>query len=314
MEYLPIRVSTLRGDQPIDFDAYIKINDKHILYLRKGDSFEGERLKRLKSKNLKKMFIVPENEPDYRTYLTRNIDMAYDKGAGKSYEVRGEIIQGRQQSLGEAVMENPGDEVAYTEAKDSANRFIEFLTGEDPHSVNSILNIENVDQNVAHHGVTVSTLSVALAKHLGITDAKKLQLLSLGAMLHDIEHFYSGIFVARPLKDFTEDELRLYKTHPSTGASIAQGKKHFDSTVINIIAQHEEYIDGKGFPQGLTEAKMDPLAVIVSSANAYDRLMTFEKVPKKDVAKSLLVSSVGKYPLNQIQALGSIINSSLDKK
>jgi putative nucleotidyltransferase with HDIG domain len=313
MEYLPIRVSTLRGDQPIDFDAYIKINEKHILYLRKGDSFEGDRLKRLKAKNLKKMFIVPENETDYRTYLTRNIDMAFDKGAGKSYQVRGEIIQGRQQSLGEAVMENPDDEKSYTEAKESSGRFIEYLTGEDPHSVNSILNIENIDQNVAHHGVTVSTLSVALAKSLGITDAKKLQLLSLGAMLHDIEHFYSGIFIARPLKDFTADELRLYKNHPSTGAAIAQGKKHFDTTVINIIAQHEEYIDGKGFPNGLVEAKMDPLSIIVASANSYDRLMTFEKVPKKDLAKTLLVSSVGKYPLNHIQSLATIISNS-DKK
>jgi len=313
MEYLPIRVSTLRGDQPIDFDAYIKINEKHILYLRKGDSFEGDRLNRLKAKNLKKMFIVAENEADYRTYLTRNIDMAFDKSAGKSYEVRGQIIQGHQQSLGEAVIENPDDEKSYSEAKESSSRFIEYLNAEDPQSVNSILNIENLDQNVAHHGVTVSTLSVALAKSLGVTDPKKLQLLSLGALLHDIEHFYSGIFIARALKDFTADELRLYKTHPSTGAVIAQGKRHFDSTVINIIAQHEEYVDGKGFPNGLVEAKMDPLAVMVASANAYDRLMTFEKVPRRELAKTLLVSSVGKYPLNHIQALANIIANS-DKK
>jgi len=42
-------------------------------------------------------------------------------------------------------------------------------------------------------------------------------------------------------------------------------------------------------------------------------LMTFEKVPRRELAKTLLVSSVGKYPLNHIQALANIIANS-DKK
>lgn len=50
-DYLPIRVSTLRGDLQISFDTYVLINQKYILFCRKGDSFEGERLSRLKKKN-----------------------------------------------------------------------------------------------------------------------------------------------------------------------------------------------------------------------------------------------------------------------
>jgi HD-GYP domain-containing protein (c-di-GMP phosphodiesterase class II) len=58
--------------------------------------------------------------------------------------------------------------------------------------------------------------------------------------------------------------------------------------VISIIVQHEEYIDGRGFPQGLQEKNMDPLAVIVSTCNALDRLLTFERVPQKDAVKNAL--------------------------
>ena len=58
MDYTTIRVSTLRGDQKINFDAYLKIGEKMVLYVRQGDSFEGDRLKRLKEKKLKKMFIL----------------------------------------------------------------------------------------------------------------------------------------------------------------------------------------------------------------------------------------------------------------
>lgn len=309
MDYVPIRVSTLRGDQQIDFDAFIKINEKYILYLRKGDSFEGDRLKRLKSKKLKKMFILPESEENYRNYLHRNIEMAYDKNSGKSLDNRAEIIQGDQQSNAEAVMEHPENEGVYRDTKDAAGKFVQFMQQEDPLALQKLMSIENADQSITHHGVTVSTLAVALAKKLNLTDAKNLQLLSLGALLHDFEHYHSGLSISRPLSGFTPEEMKLYQTHPMVGAQKVQDKKHFDQAVINIIAQHEEYVDGNGFPNGLPESKMDPLAVIVASCNALDRLITFEGVPKKDAVKKLLISGVGKYPLNHLQFLGDIMNS-----
>jgi len=206
------------------------------------------------------------------------------------------------------VMENPDNSVIYNEAKDSAAQFVHFLTTEDPESVNTILNIDNVDQNIAHHGVSVSSLAVALAKKLGIVDPKQLQLLTLGSLLHDFEHFHSGLAIARPLKAFTPEELKVYMSHPLVGGQKVQDKKHFDQTVINIIVQHEEYIDGKGFPNGLIESKIDPLAAIVGSANALERLITFEKVPKKDAVKQLMLRSMGRHPLDHLQGLADIMS------
>jgi putative nucleotidyltransferase with HDIG domain len=305
MNHLPIRVSTLRGDQQIDFDAYVKINEKFVLYLRKGDSFEGQRLLRLKEKKLKKMFILEHDETQYRSYLNRNIEMAYNDSS-KSLETRSEIIQGAQQSHAEEVMENPENEAAYNEAKSACNQFVEFLNKEQL-AVDQILRIENVDASVAHHGVTVSTLAVTLAKKLGDFDAKQIQLLSLGALLHDFEHFHSGITLKRPIKQFSADEKMIYESHPMAGGKRVQDKKHFDQTVINIITQHEECVDGSGFPQKLIESKTDPLAVVTSSCNALDRLVTFEGFQRKDAAKQLIIGSVGKHPLKQIQLLGEIV-------
>lgn len=306
MEHISIRVSTLRGDQKIDFDAYVKINEKFILYLRSGDSFEGARLKRLKEKKLKKMYIQPDAESKYREYLSRNIDMAYDKNSGKSIETRSEIIQGSQQSNAEEVMENIDNVEAYNSAKEDASKFVEFLTQEDA-AVSRILNIENLDKNIAHHGVTVSTLANALAKKLGIKDSKQTQLLTLGSLLHDFEHFHSNLDIARSTEKMTPDELKIYKDHPMAGGRRVQTKQHFDKTVINIITQHEEYIDGKGFPQGLMENQIDPLALLVASANAVDRLITFEGVAKAEAPKKLMLTAVGRYPLQHLQILSEIL-------
>ena len=312
MDHVPIRVSTLRGDQKIDFDAYVKINDKYILYLRQGDSFEGARLKRLKDKKLKKMFILDSAEESYRTYLARNIEMAYDSKSGKTIENRSEIVQGAQQSAAENVMEDPDDVDSYNSAKDGTEKFVEFLRNEEA-ALLHVLNVENIDKNIAHHGVTVSALAVALAKKLGPVDMKLNQLLSMGAMLHDFEHFSSGINVARPLDQFSEADLKIYHEHPVAGGRKLQDKKHFDQSVVNIIVQHEEFIDGKGWPQGLKESQMDPLAVIVGSANALDRIITFEGKSRKEAAKQLMVSGLGKHPLQHLQLLSEIANQ-LDQK
>lgn len=310
MVYVPIRVSTLRGDQPTQFDAYVKIAEKYVLYIRKGDSFEGERLTRLKAKKLKKMFILPDQEEGYRQYLARNIEMAYDKGSGKSVVSRAEIIQGAQQSNVEEVFENADSVEAYTAAKDAAGRYVQFLLNEDE-ALSSVMNITNVDQNIAHHGVTVSTLAVMLANKLGMaSDEKVTQILALGALLHDFGHTLNpDLNIARPLSGFSKDELKIYREHPRAGAQTVQTKRHFDKSVINIINEHEEWIDGKGFPQGLPESKCDPLSVIVSSCNRADRYMTFEGVPRDQVIKHMMINAVGCHPLHHIQKLGEIMSA-----
>ncbi len=307
-QFVPIRVSTLRGDQKIDFDSYVKINDKHLLYLKKGDSFEGERLTRLKAKNLKKLFISIDEETLYRTYLSRNIELAYDSKSGKDLQTRSDIAQGAQQSNSEAIMEDPTNESLYKQAKEDVGRFAEFLQNEGG-AFAHIMAMENNDKNIPHHCAAVSTLAIALSKKLGNADASHVQLLALGCLLHDIEHLYSGINIARPIKLFTEVELKAYRKHPIDSVTRVKDKKHFDPIVLNIIAQHEEFVDGQGFPQKLPESKLDPMSVIASSCNALDRLISFEGVPKKSAPRQLIISAVGRFPLQHLQHLSDLMNS-----
>lgn len=305
MSYISIRVSTLRGDQKIDFNAYVKINDKMVLYLRRGDSFEGDRLKRLKERKLRKMYIVAEDENSYLGYMQRNIEMAYDNSSTKDIQGRAEIIQGSQQSNVEEVFENAENATSYNYAKDAAGKYVSFIMS-NTQALSAIVNMENADKNIAHHGVTVATLAIALAQKLGINDAKKTQLLTLGALLHDYGHHNSLLNVNQPLEQMSAEDKALWLQHPKQGAMRVQDKKHFDQSVINIILQHEETINGMG-PLGLMEKEQDPLSVLVSSANAMDRLITFENIPKNEAAKKLMIDHIGKHPLPHIQFLNEII-------
>lgn len=305
MEYIPVRVSTLRGDEKILFDLYVPINQKYIHFMRQGDSFEGTRLTRLKKKKLKKMYIVPEHEKAYQDYVSRNIEMAYDKSSGKSIEVRAEIIQGNNQTKVEEVTERPEDHVAYGAAKDNVSKYVDFLV-QDNDAIQAVLAIENTDKDLAHHGVTVSTIAVHLAKKLGVTDEEKIRLLALGASLHDIGHSCHDVSVQRSLSEFSPEELATYKSHATLGVDKVRALKHFDAAVVNIIAQHEELCNGSGYPQGLQENAIDQLALITGVANCLDRYVTFEGISKEEAVKKILVDKVGLYPLNYIQSLRGI--------
>lgn len=305
MSYISIRVSTLRGDQKIGFNTYIKINDKLILYLKQGDSFEGPRLKKLKEKKLRQMFIMKDEEEKYLSYLKANIESAYDTKTNVDVGTRAEIIQGSQQNNIENVFENAQDANTYNKTKEEAGKYVQFILNSTG-AANALLNIENTDQSLAHHGVSVSTLAVALAKKLNLNDEKKIQLMALGALLHDYGHNLNPIDLAMPLSAMTPENLKIWKDHPRVGAENVRNTKHFDPTVLNIIMQHEEKSNGTG-PLGLLEKDQDPLATIVASANIVDRLLSFEKVPKTEIPKKLTIDYMGAHPLNHLQHLSEII-------
>ena len=308
MSHRSIRVSTLRGDQKIDFDVFVKINDKMVHYLRRGDSFEGLRLKRLKEKKLKNLHILETDEPNYRNYLKTNIDSAYDPNSKRDIQTRAEVIHGDQQSNVEAVFENPDDQKAYEETRAASSRYVDFLM-KNVQATQAVLKIENSDKSLAHHGVTVGTLAVSLSQKMKQADSKIIQWLTLGSLLHDMGLHDSKINFTQPIELLTAEEKAIYKNHPQSGTEKIQQTRHFDPQVIRIINEHEECLDGTGFPRGLRENQLDPLSIVVSSCNAMDRLITFEGISKTDAPKKLMIEQVGKHPLDQIRILGEIIKS-----
>lgn len=304
--FVPIRVSTLRGDRKISFDAFVKVAGKYILYCRQGDSFEGERLSRLKKKNIRQMFIQNQDELNYRTYLQSNIDQAYDLSSQQPPHERAAVIQGVQQAAAEDVMEDPANETNYNNARFSAKRYVEYIMA-DTKAVQAIYGIQNVDNNIAHHGTAVATLALAIALEVGIKDQNQLNLLTLGCQIHDIEHFHTLQKLDLPITNMTPEEYAIYKQHPLKGAERLNKYSFFDQVVLKIILQHEEGINGGGFPKGLRKGDLEPLAMIAATANAYDRMVTFEKTPPKEAMKSLLINKMGILPLENLQALQRIL-------
>ena len=129
---------------------------------------------------------------------------------------------------------------------------------------------EGVGERSALHPVNVMVLSMLLANAQG-ADAATLSNIGLGALLHDMGkvHLPPHLWVRSP--DMSALDLLRYEKHVAESCAIGQ-RMGLTEPVMQIIAQHHERTDGRGFPLGLSGNAIGQGARIVALVNHYDRL------------------------------------------
>ena len=126
------------------------------------------------------------------------------------------------------------------------------------------------DPYTAGHSERVSAISVAIGKQMDLP-AEQLDVLRLGALLHDIGKIGISDNVLRKPTALTPDEFELIKEHPSLGARILRTVP-FLTEHLPIVELHHERPDGRGYPFGLTSTETPLLARIVHVADAFDAM------------------------------------------
>lgn len=308
-DYQAIRIGSISGDSQTPFDTYLQVGSRYVLYCRNGDFIDGDRLNRLKQKNIANLYILKSDMSAYEAYTKRNADAAYSHAAGTTIEVRADAIVVYNCSLIERLFSDLTNEDTYLELKSSSRRFLDFVCMEQE-GLRALMNVPNPDLKISQHGVRVAALAVALAQAMKWVDNNRpVHLMVMGAFMHDLEFANSGFDYRRTLASFSVEDATVYRSHPMAGAKRLQEIPHMESLVQQIILQHEEHADGSGFPKGLKEDEMDPSVLFVGAANAFDRLITFENREPKDALKALLIDKMGSYPLPLLQALQNLLKS-----
>jgi len=300
---MPIRVSTLRGDVKIKFNAYVRVAGKHILLCREGDSFEGERLARLKGKKLTKMYIPVEQEPSYQAYQAENLERAFDSKNPKSIEIRAQIVHGLLQAASDDFMELPESETLYSAIKDRTQKFMRLSIVE-PDLLTHILEIKNVDFSVSHHAVNVAALSLAIAQEMKMIESHGIQMgpMIMGALVHDIEHIYNNINFTVPASELTKPEKSIHGNHAMAGHYRLKAFKHIDPTILVIASQHEERLDGSG-PRKIFERDLDLIGMVVAAANDFEHYLLHGGLTPKEALKKMLIEKMGLIHLEAMRGL-----------
>ena len=126
------------------------------------------------------------------------------------------------------------------------------------------------DPYTAGHSERVSALSVLIGRQMGL-GAADLDVLRLGALLHDIGKIGLSDAILRKPGPLTAEEYDQLKRHPGQGARILR-QVPFLAPHIPIVELHHERPDGRGYPFGLHADEIPIAARIVHVADAFDAI------------------------------------------
>jgi putative nucleotidyltransferase with HDIG domain len=124
----------------------------------------------------------------------------------------------------------------------------------------------------AGHSERVSVVARAIGLSLQLPHSD-LELLTRGALLHDI----GKIGVSAALLDkpgpLTPDEVEAMRAHTTLGATILAPVRAYRN-LIALVRSHHEVLDGSGYPDGLAGDQIPPLVRILTVADIFDALVS----------------------------------------
>ncbi len=128
--------------------------------------------------------------------------------------------------------------------------------------------IESKDPYLKGHSARVALYAAEIASAMGL-DAETVQIVTRGAMLHDLGKLSIMDTILRKPDRLTDEEFALIKAHPEVGERILKPLRflHRESCVVR---SHHERFDGTGYPDGLEGEDIPLVARIVTVADVFD--------------------------------------------
>lgn len=132
--------------------------------------------------------------------------------------------------------------------------------------------IEYKDEYTMGHSVRVADYAVKVATQLGLRPVEVKRIYVAG-ILHDIGKIGVEDYILKKPGALSQDEWERVQEHVNLGVHILQGIGGF-SDVTDMIADHHERWDGKGYPLAKTAEEISLGGRILAIADAYDAMIT----------------------------------------
>lgn len=155
--------------------------------------------------------------------------------------------------------------------------------------------IDAKDPYTKDHSTCVSRYSAALARAINLPE-EEIERIRLGALLHDVGKIGIPERVLQKQGPLSDDEWIIMKQHPTIGAEKVLMPNASLRDLIPIVKYHHERIDGKGYPEGLSNGDIPLAAKIVAIADTYHALTSdrpYRKGMNIERAVSILEEGAG---------------------
>ncbi len=301
--FTSVRTTTLNAKQPLEMDVFVPVAERPVRYAAAGDAMDTERLARLKKFRFSKILIRAEDEAKYRTFLDNVLKQA--ENTKKPLDERSAAMTASTDSAGEDLVKRVESAETYKLATKQFERFAQFLKANEG-ALDLVLGTfrDSPDRDHVSHGSFVGTLALALAEQHNLLKlpGSRAQLVA-AAFLHDRPLELMNL-PFRKAGVYTPEQETEWKEHPLKAAEALNGFPHFERLTLELIAQHEELPNGKGYPRSLNGKNMQPLAIPLSLANRFDHaLVDAGPKPGEEFATTFKMAQLGIFDLDMVENL-----------
>ena len=140
-------------------------------------------------------------------------------------------------------------------------------------------NLKSRDEYTAIHSLNVCMQAVSLATFVG-NDERAIKEMGIGALLHDVGKIKVPLAILNKPGKLTEAEYDEIKKHPQYGVEILQKASGLTPAGLDIVRDHHERLNGRGYPAGLRGSEISYYTQIVAIADVYDA-MTSDRIYQK---------------------------------
>ena len=138
------------------------------------------------------------------------------------------------------------------------------------------------DRFTRGHGERVRAYSSMIGEEMGL-GAQDLSKLRWAGLIHDVGKVDVPVEILTKAGRLTNEEYEIIKTHPAAGDRLIEPLREWLGEWADVVGQHHERIDGKGYPAGLSGTEISLGARIVAVADTFD-VMTAARSYKKPQA------------------------------
>ena len=190
-----------------------------------------------------------------------------------------------------------------------ADRVLEAIQGDDVRTWLDV--VWNYDDITYQHCLLVTGLAAAFAVKLGFNLGDQRRLTS-AALLHDIGKARIPLHILNKPGRFTSAELSVMRTHAGLGHDILVRQGGFESEQLAVVRHHHEYLDGSGYPDGLSSHQIPDLVRLVTICDIYAALVErrpYKAPMSRNQAFSVLAQMGGKLDTDLLAAFHTVVTA-----
>lgn len=287
-KFTRIQMSELITGTKLIFDLYIRLNKNKFLKLfSQGDPFNENRVQKYISNKSDYLYFLTTDRKKYMSFMN---ELASKIIGNPKFSTESKVI------LMKGVIEKYVEEVYCTGLRPSLLEYskticenIHGLIKKTPDLNSIITKFELECASNYSDSFLKSIYSVMILKNFNWHSSKTIETMLFGSYFHDIGLLKLPMALRQAnYEKLSEGDKLEYEKHCAFGVNILPDNHLINGQVKQIIYQHHELTDGKGYPEKINDLKIFPMAKILSFVIFFVDKMKEKKIPPIENLKHIL--------------------------